>query len=82
MNLSISNNSIFPNMLTSCLKLRFDKCYHLTLISQDTVQGWQNQTKGNETHINTGKARLLLEISLFSIAEIELLHADNSWVLA
>ena len=82
MDLGIANNSIFPNLLTPCLKLGLNQSHNLTLICQDSVQGRKNQTEGNETHINTGKARFLLEISLFSIAEIELLHADNSWVLA
>ena len=48
MDLGIANDSIFPNLLTSCLKLRLNQSHNLTLISQHTVQGRKNQTKGNE----------------------------------
>ena len=82
MNFSIANNSILANLLTTCFKLWLNQSHHLPLFSQDTVQGGQNQTEGNETHINTGKTWFLLKISPFSIAEIKLLHTNNPRILA
>ena len=82
MNLRILNDPIFPDLFSSCLKLRFDQGHDLSIICQNPVKGWQNQVQGNKADIDTRKARCRFKIIWLGIAEIELLHRDHPRIIA
>ena len=76
------DHSFFTDFLTPRLKLWFDQCHDFPIIFQIIPDRKEHLGKGNEGDIDGRKINRLAEIFRNHIADIGLLHADNTLILS
>ena len=82
MGILLTDNPLLSDFLTSCLKLRFNQTDNLSIICEKCLDRSENLCQRDEGNIDRGETNLVLDIVRSHIADVCLLHADHTRIIA